>query len=698
MATFNETTLALYNITDEGFFEKLATAVMRSAKPDFYGNFIHTGVNASGKTIKSPVDCIGYIFGACPPHIIFAHHTISAKSNLKKKWLLDLTQTNPHKKSKPSLQEGDVVKTMRIVKEEREKNPNLQATLALTTNQEPSEDLIRAIHAAEEIYEINIDIWSASRIADYLDDTADGQWLRQRYLGIDQQRLSRGLLHKLSLNNINAYYPLVKKDEIIKRELDDKLQDEPPRPLAFIVGESGCGKTIACYKQLQKHIDSGGFGLVISHTTLENSSTLEMAIDTELRKLHPSLVLNSGRDAQAFCSLQSPFLVVVEDINQAKEPQSLIEQLLKWSKTPPTNNEHLNWRLLCPTQPQVIHLTNRLDIQELINGLSILAASFTADEARSALERRALNNGITLSSLDAYRIAKILGNDPFLIALYDFSSETAPEQVISNFIKTQIRSLAEGSSTDTTADYQSALKTLACGMLIDRKMEPNYSELKEWFLDYGSDLTLIKKLAHNRSVIRFVEEKLIFRHDRIRTWILADAVSKLISSDQIEDGILSEPFFSEIIGTALVKNSILTNAVSKIQLLNPLALFYAIKIFSGQKKLPPQSILDAIDGWLLDNKTHAPSNDSLRWETLYLLSKTESEVVNGIIEKFQLQSEQNSIHALRARCLNGDLNAALALCLYDEPGTYDPWRERLIMHMKAHFGMNVFSIPKAFEI
>jgi len=42
-------------MTDEGEFELLATAILAKANP-LYASVLHLGINASGKTIPSPID------------------------------------------------------------------------------------------------------------------------------------------------------------------------------------------------------------------------------------------------------------------------------------------------------------------------------------------------------------------------------------------------------------------------------------------------------------------------------------------------------------------------------------------------------------------------------------------------------------------------------------------------------------------
>ncbi|HEX9867197.1 MAG TPA: hypothetical protein VGC99_01160, partial [Candidatus Tectomicrobia bacterium] len=82
-----KTVQALAAITDEGLFERLAMAILREANPT-YRSLVHPGMNV-GKTVKSPLDGICFVQGADPPHMIAVHHTITARSDLEKKWLHD---------------------------------------------------------------------------------------------------------------------------------------------------------------------------------------------------------------------------------------------------------------------------------------------------------------------------------------------------------------------------------------------------------------------------------------------------------------------------------------------------------------------------------------------------------------------------------------------------------------------------------
>ena len=291
----NETIRVLSQISDEGLFERLATAVLRQAAPALYENLTHTGMNTHGKTVKGPVDGIAFVPEEKPPHMVTAHHASGARDGLRKKWLHDPLQVVPRKGSKPTAPTGDVIKVVKIVEEERSRTPGLRATLALTTNKEPPEDLTRDVEDTGNDHGISIDIWSCSRIAHYLDNHPDGQWLRKTFLGIEQQRLSKQLFRQLSLASLESLNLMAQEDSLIDRELDRVVAHGSPHPVAFLVGESGLGKTIACYKHLKTHIEEGGCGIVLTHEILATHRTLDQALDAEVRNLHPGARSASAR-------------------------------------------------------------------------------------------------------------------------------------------------------------------------------------------------------------------------------------------------------------------------------------------------------------------------------------------------------------------------------------------------------------------
>jgi hypothetical protein len=341
-------------LTDEGLFERLATAVLREADPRYYAALSHPGVNPEGRTVKAPLDAIAFVPGANPPHLVAAHHTTTKLTGLANKWLHD-PQTVKPRKSKPTAPPGDIIKTAEIVADERKREPTTLATLALTTHLEPSHETVRDAHALARTFGIELDIWSRSRIAHFL-DSPPGQWLRYSYFGIPQERISKELLAELSEKSLHQFQPPGDDPTVwVERAIDTSLS--LARGLTtFVIADAGLGKSVACYKLLSRHIARGGYGLVLSHELVEQALTAAQAIDLALRQLHSHLAPEAGADALLLCEAALPLLIVVEDINRSGRPSELIEKIAGWSINKTGKSDAPSrWRLFCPAWPQAMH-------------------------------------------------------------------------------------------------------------------------------------------------------------------------------------------------------------------------------------------------------------------------------------------------------------------------------------------------------
>ena len=225
------------------------------------------------------MDGITFLAGANPPHMIIVQHTTCKSKDLEKKWLLNPAMVKSRGSGKPTAPPGDLVKTAQLFAEQKQQIPNLQATLILTTNQEPPETLVRKVNTAGNAAGFDVIIWSESALAHFLDYDPKGQWIRSQFFGIEQEHLSEELLRELSRRSLeNSDLPDDSK-LWIDRQFDQTLEKATGRDVVFVVGESGLGKSVACHKRLMAHVKSGGFGLVIPHKIIAEALSLDQAID-----------------------------------------------------------------------------------------------------------------------------------------------------------------------------------------------------------------------------------------------------------------------------------------------------------------------------------------------------------------------------------------------------------------------------------
>src|SRR5690606_14692679 len=97
-----------------------------------YAQIVHTGVNATGKTVVSPVDGITIVREGDSIRLLMPQHTTCALSKLKGKWI-DGDNDGP----------GDIDKAKAILEDEQKRTPDAKLTIILTTNRVPGEKLYR---------------------------------------------------------------------------------------------------------------------------------------------------------------------------------------------------------------------------------------------------------------------------------------------------------------------------------------------------------------------------------------------------------------------------------------------------------------------------------------------------------------------------------------------------------------------------
>ena len=475
-----DTRQRLDRITDPGLFGELATAVLREL--DLRCRLVaHVGTNPEGRTVPSPLDGITYFSDEGVRHVVAVHHTI--QKHLRPKWL-----TEP---------DGDLPKTIDLFRRQKDRIPELRATLILTTNREPPEKLVHDVEAAGYDAGIDVEIYPGSVIAHFLDTEPKGQWLRQNYLGVSQTTLSEELLRELSVRSIEEGLP--NAESWVPRAIDEQLAIHSLYPVSFIVGESGMGKTVACLKCLQDYVVGGATGLLVTAKVLGESHSVADAIDATLRRLHPPLAVGEGRRALSLASHSSPLLIVVEDVNRSAAPTRLLEKLASWGKTAVVGQEPIQWRVLCPVWPRRIAAVSDQS-RETVDKSTIWVGPFSDEEGIAAVQRCRLE---PLPLLAAKAIASSLGHDPLLIALHGSGdSNPDPTAVIKDFLQRRLERLAEVGGGYTAGEYWRALRSLSLALLEHKELGPSFTDVVEWMGEQSITAHMLREIVKAGEVAR----------------------------------------------------------------------------------------------------------------------------------------------------------------------------------------------------
>ena len=531
---------------------------------------------------------------------------------------------------------------------------------------------------------------SNSVLAHYLDYNAKCQWIRSRILGIEQERLSDELLHELSGRSLENSILLNDSELWIECQFDQKLENAASRDVVFVVAESGLGKSVACHKRLTTHIGTGGFGLIIPNEIIAEAPSLELAIDATLRRLHPSLVSGAGSQALALASERTPLLMVVEDINKSTQPSLLIERLASWSKQQNKYSSATSWQILCPVWPRILTALGD-EARRRINRFVLEASSFTAEESTAAVQRRCEHAGIPITRLNAQALASAVGHDPLLIALQAAAATPNSDNVIQTFIENSLGRLSESRGEFTAGEYRHRLRHFVATMLKRRCFDPTMTDVVAWFSDESETTRSLRHIVHFGEIIRAIgpvsDERLLFRHDRVRDWLCADAAADFMRRDVMPETVLTDPYFAEIIGAALVQRDIPIETVGQTRSANPLALFCAMRIFGEPSNFLHNTVLKEAEVWLDDEAAHGPQNNYLRWTARRVLSEIDAPYVTSLVQRFR--NEQNDWWGLRARFRNGDIMAGIKLCFENGPGITVVGHLELIDHVQRCRGASL---------
>ncbi|MGC5889017.1 hypothetical protein [Enterobacter roggenkampii] len=646
-------------ITDAALFERIATSVLRSADSKLYSNLSHQGVNTDGKTIKAPLDNVGWISRVNGENmLVAAAHTTSSRDDLAGKWLHDPSTVIPRKKGgKPTQPQGDLVKAIEEINQLRKTYPKLNATLALTCNREEPADVRIKAQTLADAANITLDIWSVSRLAQYLDTTADGQSIRHEYLGTPVTLLSKAELIRAGKMSLDARTLPTSTNQFVSR--NGQLSGTGHVVLS---GASGMGKSTLCLELLRTALENGNAGLVISEHTLQDAVSLEEAIDTELRRFLPYLEPIVGGKALALCNEFEPLIIVIEDISRAQNTEVLLRKVVEWALSSIAQvslHRKCNWRLLCPIWPRFLLTLEKLKEAQKA-GIIHSIGLYTDKEATEAVKLRGEALGKPLSDISAKEIAQTLGRDPLLIGLHEFTGTGYSQDVIGEYMEREFARIALPSGF-TVSDVECTVGRLGFQMLQHKCLRVTWGDAMCW-LERDDDKKILRELVGKSGILRLArsngKEIIEIRHDRVLHSMLASSIAARLNLD-LTDPFLADPYFAEQVGTALVLSKMSVSNMQKLINDSPLIVFYALKDALVNNFSYVKVLYDVIVNWLSLTETLSPHFASRRLNALRILSEIDSPVVLELTDRFPDSDRFDTFYQARFR--NGDFSAGISL-------------------------------------
>lgn len=672
----NTSASLLAAMTDAGKFEKLATDVLRASTPA-YRNLVHVGVSIAGKPVPAPVDGIASAAGGSQG-LLLAHHTTIARARLREKWLGEL---------------GDIPKALRQCEAARQVTPSLPCTLILTTNGTPSVDVMRDAAAATSAANVSLDVWDVKRLAQFLDHEPAGQDLRHRYFGGARNLITHELLGRFSSRNAEALEMSTLDDPAywVSTDLDGQLEERLKRsPLTFLSMPSGLGKTATAARVLRSHIEAGGYGAWASAAVFDDSYIPEQALDRLLAMAEPG-VGNDDLAAQALSltTASSGFLLVVDDVTHCRQPDQKLRSLLNWASTR-AGGGATSLHVLCPVPTSVLQSV----FFEANTALAkyVIEGQFTADDAQRAVRRRIHQvPGQLSSALQVEEIAGDLGNDPLLIGLAfaEGSSVRSGADVFPQFMQANLKRCADSTQTEQPSDLWESLLGLGQLMLIHKDVEPLWVDVRQWLKDRTSAIGHLGLLLKQRKVLVVrevpgMQERLGFRHDRVRAWLLAQAASRMLVDGTLPTEVLEDPHYAEVIALAVVATRIRGFEPSAAGH-SVLTLSYLLRHLSPEDQLRQQAIA-LLKTWWASPASTDRSNQALKHAAQLALVDVDGSDALELCSRL----ENNRVVG-QARLRNGDAPGGASFCLTFHPSLNAPFRDRVVQHAMQFHGARLLA-------
>ena len=680
---------ALEGITDTGLFEILGIRALRRLHAECEC-LEHLGINAQGKTIVGPIDGFGRVPASAPSRYVAAAFTIAARNELRRKWYTDPGSDRTAKHGRRP-QTGDLIDACVKAEVVRARDPGSTFTVYLCTNQRFDEEIMDEGYAIGKQRSVDVVFVGQSRLRDLL-DSAEGQPLREEFLGIKSVKVSRELLQELCRVSLRHY----QIDGLSTSGFVETVAWHSARktlaasaPLLALAGKPGVGKSAIGRSLLERHAESGGMGLWIPGDFLQDALSLSDAVALSLRQLHPNLGDDAGHATLGLASAEHTLVLVLDDPNRTDRPGPVLKKIFGWGKNlwseKTEGRGHV--KLVVPVwESQFSNLCQGLKDEKWLNVLSV--GPMRRPESVACLRNGLGDHRTDLSDVQLADIADRLRDDPILLSVFARLAQADVEMdfnrilddVIGNFVD---RSLEELASTKDRlkVNYENALTQLTRQMILRKRLHPEWQELREWL--QSDEIPLLEDIAARGDVCHVANQGkrdvFEFRHDRILEWRLSETITREFSRDYPAWDAVFDPYMVQVLGRA-VANDAVTDAVLDLAAERlPASLVAALTFLPAGNNACSGRICKRVTKWLGSMHLEPPS---VQDDALSILQNTDSEHVLMVTKELAPTRP-----ILLARLRNGDAaSGAAALSHEFYPSTHFPWLESLIAQAASRHG------------
>lgn len=679
---------ALEGITDEGLFEILGIRTLRRLYPDCEC-IEHLGVNAQGKTIPGAIDGFGRVPGSQPSRYVAAAFTSAARNELRRKWYTDESSTTSKRGKKPQV--GDLIKACVKADAVRAGEPESTFTVYLCTNQRLDDELMDQGYAIGKRRSVDVVFVGQSSLRDFL-DSADGQPLREEFLGIKSVNVSRELLQSLCRTSLAQYrIEGFSSSGFVETTALHKAQQAlvASAPLLALVGKPGVGKSVIGRSLLARHAENGGIGLWIPGDILQDALSLNEAVTFSVRQLKPYLGEDIGHATLALASADHPLILILDDPNRTDRPGAILRKIFGWGRNLWAEGIERcgQVKLVVPVwESQFSNLHHDVEGEKWLNILSV--GPMRRSESVACLRNGLGDHRTDLSDIQLAEIADRLRDDPILLSIFARLTRADAaldlnlmlDDVIGQFVD---RSLAQLASTTSKlkANYQMALMQLARQMILRKRLHPEVQQLREWL---NSDVIApLEDIAARGDVCHMANQGqrdvFAFRHDRILEWQLSETITREFGRDHPDWDTVFDPYILPAVGRAVANDGVSDTALDFAGERLPASLVAALAFLPAGNTDSSGRICKRVAKWLRSIQLEPAS---VQDDVFSILQNTDSEHVLMVTKELAPTRP-----ILFGRLRNGDAaSGAAVLSLQFYPSTNFSWLESLIAQAASRHG------------
>lgn len=664
-------------------FERICGPILKKLVPELK-NFIPSGLNAAGKSIQSLADGFCFISNK---HLATVHITTNA-SDLYRKWLYDGDALSTPK--------GDLIKGINQAISLKADDPEFRFSIYLISSHRVDERIHFKVQQQNTYSFIQVKIIEQRDLVYFLDNDGEGQYLRHRLLQIDAERLSEPLLREIVKENLQDYgrENFFRETSLVNLSRKRKVKEDidlSQTTINLLVGESGYGKSAICFLLMKDVIDRGSLAFRIRPSIILQSRSVDEAIYLQITADNPG-IYTQPHDVQVF--FKEAF-VVIDDINKSENSVAILEKIIAWNKV----RKFSDVTIVCPVWPKNLDALDNKQ-QKKKEFTVIPFGRFSFDDCKAIILQRFAGGLLRLTEQKIHLLIVDTGFDPLLL---DFSlelisdknlyTEKVPTEAINSFVSDKIKQINYLHLIPVYLSNNS-LQMVGTAMLKSRKLDPHVTDIENW-LGVGSEaFKIVILLAAQRQLLYFDDNGIcLFRHDRVRDYLLSRAASNLLADFSSNQDVLTDPYYAEIIGSAIGNITIQKETLEKLIHENPLSVYTSLKyVRSEYSRSGRNVIIEVIKDWLTNESVLIPKSVAIAISSVLITFDVEE--IDIITKGFPDSLELQLAKFRNGKWLSGVNFFSFIKYFYPEAPTY--WWNVVFSHVKVIYFKEVFEGLRSF--